>query len=70
MEYMLFNFLRNREEKGEEEEVIAILDALYLLIRLNSSCLLRKFSSLWLAIRVCEEDKISCYLWVKKINYE
>jgi hypothetical protein len=69
MEYMLFNFLRNREEKGEEEEVIAILDALYLLIRLNSSCLLRKFSSLWLAIRVCEEDKISCYLWVKK-NYE
>jgi hypothetical protein len=67
MEYMLFNFLRNREEKGEEEEVIAILDALYLLIRLNISCLLRKFSSLWLAIRVCEEDKISCYLWVKKI---
>jgi hypothetical protein len=64
---MLFNFLRNREEKGEEEKVIVILDALCLLIRLNSSCLLRKFSSLWLAIRVCEEDKISCYLWVKKI---
>jgi hypothetical protein len=65
---MLFNFLRNREEKGEEEKVIVILDALCLLmIRLNSSCLLRKFSSLWLAIRVCEEDKITCYLWVKKI---
>ena len=56
MEYMLFNFLRNREEK-----VMVILDAFCLLIRLNSSCLLRKFSSLWLAIRVREEDKISCY---------